>query len=153
MPVHKLKQFLDSNNVPYERVDHAESITAPETAQATHIKGKEMAKTVMVKLDGKMAMAVVPANFHVDLDRLRDVAGASEAELAGEDEFSSLFPNCEVGAMPPFGNLYDMEVYLQEDMDEDHEIAFNSGSHHEIIKMLFKDYKNLVKPMPGDFSA
>ncbi len=153
MPVQKLKQFLDENHVKYVTISHSPAYTAQEIAASAHIPGKELAKTVMVKIDGKMAMAVLPASFQIDFERLRKLAGAENVELAGEDEFQSLFPNCEVGAMPPFGNLYGMDVYVESHLTEDEQIAFNAGSHTELVKLAYKDFERLVKPKVGSFSA
>jgi Ala-tRNA(Pro) deacylase len=151
MPVKKIKEFLDSAGVKYIVVSHAPAYTAQEIAAAAHIPGRELAKTVMVKLDGKMAMAVLPASRAVDFDKLKQTAGVGKVELASEDEFRSLFPECEVGAMPPFGNLYEIPVYAETSLTEDEEIAFNAGSHKELFRMGYKDFEKLVKPKTGDF--
>jgi len=152
MPVQKLKRFLDDNGIKYVTIQHSAAYTAQETAAYTHIPGKEMAKTVMIKVDGRMAMAVVPASHRVDFDRLRDVMGATTVELAGEEEFKGFFPACDVGAMPPFGNLYDMAVYVSETLSEDVEIAFAAGSHSELIRLAYADYERLVRPTIVGFS-
>jgi Ala-tRNA(Pro) deacylase len=151
MPVKKLKEFLDTAGVKYIIVSHAPAYTAQEIAASAHIPGRELAKTVMVKLDGKMARAVLPASHVVDFDQLKQMAGSAKAELASEDEFRNLFPECEVGAMPPFGNLYDIPVYAEMSLTEDKEIAFNAGSHKELFRMAYKDFANLVKPKAGEF--
>jgi len=152
MPVQKLKRFLDDNGIKYVTIQHSAAYTAQETAAYTHIPGKEMAKTVMIKVDGRMAMAVVPASHRVDFDRLRDVTGATTVELASEEEFKGFFPACDVGAMPPFGNLYDMAVYVSETLSEDVEIAFAAGSHSELIRLAYADYERLVRPTIAGFS-
>ncbi len=146
MPVTKLKKYLDSENIKYVSIIHSRAYTAQETAESAHIPGKELAKTVIVKIDGKIGMAVLPADEHVDLELLRGSADADSVVLASEDEFKSLFPQCEVGAMPPFGNLYDMQVYVEESLAEDEEIAFNAGSHTELIKLAYQDFERLAKP-------
>jgi Ala-tRNA(Pro) deacylase len=146
MPVKKLKEFLDSENVKYVVIYHSRTYTAQETAACAHISGKELAKTVVVKIDGKMAMAVLPAPEHVDLALLKGVSGAKDIKIATENEFQGQFPQCEVGAMPPFGNLYDMDVYVEETLSEDNMIAFNAGSHVELIELAYQDFENLVKP-------
>jgi Ala-tRNA(Pro) deacylase len=151
MPVKKLKEFLDSQNVKYVSIVHSRAYTAQEIAASAHIPGKELAKTVMVKVDGKMAMAVLPASFQVNFERLRQVVGAKAVELATEREFQDKFPECEVGAMPPFGNLYSMEVYVSRRLSEDKEIAFNAGSHTELIKLAYSDFERLVGPKVLDF--
>jgi Ala-tRNA(Pro) deacylase len=145
VPLKKLKEYLDSENVKYESVAHYETYTSQETAQSAHISGREMAKTVMVKINGRMAMAVLPASQKIDFALLKAAIG-SMAELAGEQEFIDIFPDCEVGAMPPFGNLYGMEVYVEEGLTRDEEIAFNAGSHIELMKLSYKDFARLVKP-------
>jgi len=145
MPLKKLKEYLDGQKVKYESVAHYETYTSQETAQSAHISGRELAKTVMVKINGKMAMAVLPAPQKIDFTLLRAAVG-STAELAGEQEFIDIFPDCETGAMPPFGNLYGMEVYVEEGLTRDEEIAFNAGSHIELMKLSYKDFARLVKP-------
>ncbi|MGB5258014.1 MAG: YbaK/EbsC family protein [Woeseiaceae bacterium] len=146
MPAQQLKSFLDNNHVKYKTITHSPEYTAQEIAASAHIPGKELAKTVIVKLDGKFAMAVLPASRHVSLARLKEAIHARDAELASEDEFEKLFPDCELGAMPPFGNLYDMPVYAEEQLAEDEEIAFNAGSHTELVQLAFSDFDKLVHP-------
>jgi Ala-tRNA(Pro) deacylase len=153
MPVETLRSFLDSYDIRYVVLQHSKAYTAQEIAAAAHIKGKELAKTVMVKIDGKMAMAVLPASYQVDFDLLKRAAGAKKVRLASESEFKDLFPDCEVGAMPPFGNLYDMEVYSTESLAEDEEIAFNAGSHTELIRMAYHDFEKLVNPKIVKFAS
>jgi Ala-tRNA(Pro) deacylase len=153
MPVKKLKDFLDKNKTKYVSIKHSPTYTAQEIAASAHIPGKELAKTVMVKLDGKLAMAVLPASFRVDLNRLKDAAGVSVVEIANEQDFKNLFPECELGAMPPFGNLYDMDVYVAQSLAEDEEIAFNAGSHTELIKLAYKDFEKLVAPKVVEFAS
>ncbi len=146
MPVKRLKEFLDTHSIKYVIISHSRAFTAQETAISAHISGKELAKTVVVKIDGKMTMAVLPSSYKVDFDLLRKVTGASKVEIASEKEFKDLFPGCEIGAMPPFGNLYGMEVFVAESLAEDEDIAFNAGSHRELVKMAYKDFERLAKP-------
>ncbi|MHC4399853.1 MAG: aminoacyl-tRNA deacylase [Planctomycetota bacterium] len=146
MPVRRLKEFLDGHGVKYVAIEHSPAYTAQEIAASAHVPGKELAKTVMVRIDGQMAMAVLPASRKVDFDRLREAAGAERVDLAGEEEFQGMFPGCEVGAMPPFGNLYDMKVYVSESLAEDEEIAFNAGSHTELIRLAYADFERLAGP-------
>jgi Ala-tRNA(Pro) deacylase len=148
-----LKDFLDNNGVRYVSISHSKAFTANEVAASVHVPGKEMAKTVMVKLDGRMAMAVVPASLRVSLEQLRDAIGAHEVTLADEDEFKVLFPDCEVGAMPPFGNLYGLEVYVADVLAEDEQISFNAGNHTEIIRLRYADFERLVRPHVMTFAA
>ena len=152
MPIQKLKKFLDDNGIKFVSIQHSAAYTAQEVAALAHIPGELMAKTVMVKIDGKMAMAVAPASHQIDFDRLREVAGAESVGLASEDEFKDYFPACDVGAMPPFGNLYDMPVYCSSALSEDVEIAFSAGSHSELIRLAFADYEQLVQPEIATFS-
>ncbi len=153
MPVKKLKEFLDSNRVKYVTISHSAAYTAQEIAATAHVPGKELAKTVIVKVDGKMAMAVLPASFKVDLEHLKDVAKANRVELASEREFRDLFPGCETGGMPPFGNLFGMDVYVSAKLAEDAEIAFNAGSHTELVKLAYQDFARLVQPKVVPFAA
>lgn len=146
MPVRQLKEFLDRNSVKYVTIAHSVAYTAQEIAASAHVRGKELAKTVMVKLDGKMAMAVVPASRRVNFEILKKEVGAGAAELAEEGEFRDRFPECELGAMPPFGNLYGMEVLVSRDLAQDDEIAFNAGTLTELIRMSWKDFQRLVQP-------
>ncbi len=138
MPSKKLKSFLDENKIKYVSIQHSSAYTAQEIAAIAHIPGKDLAKTVIIKIDGKMAMAVLPASFKVSFDNLKDTLGVKEVRLAYEQEFIDKFPDCEVGAMPPFGNIYGMEVFVAESLAEDEEIAFNACSHTEINKDEFQ---------------
>lgn len=153
MPVKKLKDFSDRENIKYVSIYHSVSYTSQEIAASVHVKGREMAKTVMVKLDGKLAMAVLPASHQVDFEQLERASGAQEAMLATEEEFEDRFPDCNIGAMPPFGNLYGMDVFVSQALTEDKEIAFNAGSHYELIRLAYKDFERLVKPKIADFST
>ncbi len=146
MPAAKLREFLDANGVKYVTIRHSLAYTAQEVAASAHVRGKDMAKTVIVKVDGQLAMAVVPASQKVDLVRLRDVAGAKTVEVASEQEFCDAFPECEVGAMPPFGHLYGMNVFVDQRLAADEEIAFNAGSHTELIRLSYPDFERLAKP-------
>jgi Ala-tRNA(Pro) deacylase len=152
MLLKRLKEYLDSNKIKYETMGHSQVFTAQEIAASAHIPGKEMAKTVVVRIDGKMAMAVLPASYRVDFELLKEAAGASSVELAGEEEFENLFPDCEIGAMPPFGNLYGMDVFVAASLAEDEDIAFNAGSHSELIRLSYKDFERLVAPKVVKFS-
>ncbi len=153
MPVRKLKEFLDGENVKYVSIIHSTAYTAQEVAASAHITGKELAKTVIVELDGKMAMAVLPANRKIVLQDLREVTGCDEVKFASEEEFKSKFPECETGAMPPFGNLYGMDVYVAEALTRNEDIAFNAGSHTELIRLRFHDFERLVKPRVMSFTT
>ncbi len=151
MSAQKLKQFLDENHVKYVSIQHSLAYTAQEVAASAHVPGVEMAKTVMMKVDGVMAMAVLPATAMVRVEKLREAIGVRAVELASERDFRDLFPGCETGAMPPFGNLYGMNVYAAAKLAEDENIAFNAGSHTELVRLSFNDYRRLVKPIIIDF--
>jgi Ala-tRNA(Pro) deacylase len=153
MPVNRLKQYLDENKVRYVSVRHSQAFTAQEIAATAHIPGKELAKTVMVKLDDKLAMVVLPASRRIDMERLKQATQARHLELASESDFRSRFPECETGAMPPFGNLYDLDVFVEESLCDDDEIAFNAGSHTELIRMAYRDYERLVHPRHAEFAC
>ena len=125
---------------------HSLAFTAVDIAKSAHIPSREMAKTVIIKTGNDLAMVVVAANYKVKLNLLQQALDSDKIELASEMEFIKRFPDCEVGAMPPFGNLYGMDVYVTESLTEDEKITFNAGSHSEVIQMDYKDYESLVKP-------
>jgi Ala-tRNA(Pro) deacylase len=151
MPRRRIQDFLDKNNVKYMVVEHSPAYAAMDVAKSAHIAEWELAKTVMVKLDGEMAMAVLPAAERVDLDAIAEAADAKRAATALEDEFKDLFPDCQPGTMPPFGNLYDLPVYADESLGANDLIAFNAGTHHTLIRMHYADFKRLVRPKTGQF--
>ncbi len=151
MPTKKLKAFLDENQVKYVTVTHSPAYTARQIAVSAHIPAKEMAKSVILMADDKPVMVVVPASQRVALGRMRKIIGAEAVCLADESQFQALFPGCELGAMPPFGNLYGMEVYVSDKLSEDELIAFNAGSHTELVRMAYSDFARLVKPAVVEF--
>lgn len=153
MPLNKVRAFLDEHHVKYVVVSHSKAYTAQGIAAIAHIPGQELAKTVVVKLDGALALAVLPASYQVDLLALKKVVGVKDASLAGEGEFKQQFPDCETGAMPPFGNLYGMPVYVDKTLTRDKEIAFNAGTHFELIRMAYADFDRLAKPEVLQFST
>jgi len=153
MPVKALKKFLDACNVKYTCIQHSPAYTAQEVAESAHVKGRAMAKVVIVKLDGVMAMAVLPANTKVVLQDLRDLTGHKDAQFANENEFKSRFPDCDPGAMPPFGNLYSMDVYAAEALGKNEQIAFSAGSHMEVIQLAYADFERLAHPKVLSFST
>jgi Ala-tRNA(Pro) deacylase len=152
VPATRIVDFLDSHNVQYATVVHPEVYSAHQVASAAHIPVREVAKTVMIKVDGDLAMAVLPASRDVDLEVLEAVLDADRVRLAGESEFRRRFPDCETGAMPPFGNLYGMNVYVDESLTKDDQIVFEAGSHHEAIRLAFADFARLVRPTILRFS-
>lgn len=152
MPVKRLKEFLDRNTVKYVSISHSMAYTALEIAHSAHIPGKEIAKTVVVMIDKEMALAVLPATRKLDLAALRRRAGTEAVRLATEAEFSDRFPECSLGAMPPFGNLYEMRVFVDTALAKDEQIAFNAGSHTELIRLAYRDFERLVQPVVADLS-
>ena len=146
MPVKKLREYLDENGVKYVTIRHSPAYTTQEVAQSAHIHGQQMAKVVILKINGEMAMAVTTADRMVDLEEIMREAKTADIMIADEKEFERRFPGVETGAMPPFGNLYGMEVYADRALSQNREIAFNAGSHTEIIKMSYHDFERLVVP-------
>jgi len=146
MPAKKLTEFLSTNQVKYATILHSPEYTAAEVAQSAHIKGEHLAKSVILNADNRLLMMVLPASHRVDLDALKSVIGAFKFELSSENEFKGLFPTCELGALPPFGNLYGMDVYLADCLVEDELLTFCAGSCSELIQMEFKDFQRLVEP-------
>lgn len=142
----RLKELLDTEKAAYEHRVHATAYTAAETAQAMHIPGKEMAKTVIVNADGLLRMAVLPANCMLNLEHLKFVTRAENIRLATETEFTDAFPTCEVGAMPPFGNLFGVPVFCDTSLEQNEDIEFNAGTHTDTIRMAFHDFKRLANP-------
>lgn len=140
----RLRNYLE--NVRYVHEIHRTAYTAQELAQEEHVPGKMVAKTVVVKIDDGFALAVMPATARADFARLKSALGAKEVRLATELEFTGLFPDCEVGAMPPFGNLYGVPVYVDEALARDEEIIFNAGTHQDTIRMRYADFERLAQP-------
>jgi Ala-tRNA(Pro) deacylase len=153
MALTSLRQYLDKHNIKYIVISHSPAYTAQGIAAMTHISGKELAKTVVVKLDAKLAVTVLPASFRVDLELLKKATGAKDVALASEREFQDLFPECETGAMPPFGNLYGFDVLADESLTKDKEIVFNACSHRELIRLAWKDFVELAEPRVMQFAA
>jgi Ala-tRNA(Pro) deacylase len=149
----KLKECLDGNKVKYDVLTHPQVYTAQGVAAATHVPGNELAKSVILKVDDRFVLAVLPAPRKVDTEQLQTQLGARNVRMAHESEFASLFPGCETGAMPPFGNLYGVDVYVDRSLTRDEEIVFNAGTHVEAIRMKYKDFERLVGPTVADFAA
>ena len=151
--VNRVKEYLDQQHVPYQHMVHRTAYTAQEVAAEEHIPGKMVAKTVIVRVDGRFAMAVVPATVRVDLAALKSFLGAEEVRLANELEFTGLFADCDVGAMSPFGNLYGLPVYVEESLTRDPEIVFNAGTHQDTVHMKYEDFARLVQPRVFPFAV
>ncbi len=149
----RLKDYLKTNKVKYKALKHKAVYTAQEIAAQQHVPGKEFIKTVMVKLNrDKFFMMALPASCKIDFKKLKVASGAKTVELASEKEFKGIFPDCEIGAMPPFGNLYNIPVVVDKTVEEDKIIVFNAGNHKETIMMKYSDFKDLVKPKVASFS-
>jgi Ala-tRNA(Pro) deacylase len=148
-----IKEFLDSKHVPYRHCIHSLAYTAQETAHAQHVSGKELAKAVMVMADKRLIMTVLPASHRLDLEQLKKCLGADTLRLAVEKEFEGVFPGCELGAMPPLGNLYHVDVWADVSLKDHPEIVFNAGSHTDTIQMSYADFEDLVHPHRADFAA
>jgi Ala-tRNA(Pro) deacylase len=146
-----LKDYLDKNSVKYTLMSHSPAYTAQSAAATLHVPGKELAKTVVIAVGEKTALAVLPASYHVNLKKLGELIG-KPARLATEQEFIGLFPDCELGAMPPLGQLYDLPVYVDQTLEADAEIVFNAGTHRDAIRMKYTDFKRLTNPTVADFA-
>ena len=148
----RLEAYLREQDVPFESQSHRVAYTAQDVAAIEHIPNQLMAKVVMVFADSKLTMLVLPASHRVDLTRVGSAIGAKEVFLAGEHEIGEAFSDCEVGAMPPFGNLYGMPVYVDRLLAEDETIVFQVGTHTDTISMKYTDYARLVRPKVVEFA-
>ncbi len=148
----RIIQYLYNNHIRYNIISHPASYTAQGTAHSAHISGKQIAKTVIIKIDGVAKMMVIPGNLRVNLHMLKSIFWANRVELVSEDELKALFPDCEIGGMPPFGNLYGIDVYVARELTKDNEIAFNAGNHRELIKMNYNDFARMVHPNVMEFA-
>lgn len=153
MPVSKLTNLLNEEHIDYVTIPHSTAFTAQEAAASAHIPGIEFAKTVIVKIDGNLAMVVLPASYRINLGLLKQETDAEQVELASEEDFKDVFPECETGAMPPFGNLYGLDVYVEESLLDDSEIALNAGSHNELVQISYADFERIVHPNIGRFTT
>ncbi|MFQ5947789.1 MAG: aminoacyl-tRNA deacylase [Acidimicrobiia bacterium] len=152
MPADRVREYLQSQGVQHEITEHPQAYTAQELAAAEHVPGRQVAKSVMLIADDRLVMAVLPAPKHVSLAKAKDALGSDQVRLAKENEFDDAFPDCEVGAEPPFGNLYDVPVYLDESLNSD-QIVFSAGNYTEAIRVSVDDYLNLVEPTKVDVAA
>jgi Ala-tRNA(Pro) deacylase len=147
----RLKSILESNHVTYHVISHPPAYTAQAVAAVLHVSGRELAKSVVVRAGEKFALAVLPASRSVDLERLGKILGA-KARLASEQEFAELFPDCELGAMPPFGNAYSLPVVVDAALSKDEEIVFNAGTHREAVRMKYADFERIVRPQVAELA-
>jgi Ala-tRNA(Pro) deacylase len=142
----RLKQFLDQQQVGYDVMQHDPAFTAQQLAARLHVPGREFVKVVVVKMDGQFALAVLPAPLRVNLKTLAEGAGTKKCQIASETEFQQLFPDCELGAMPPFGNLYNLPTYVDQELTFDENIVINAGTHAEAIRLRYSDFARLARP-------
>ncbi len=152
-PHTRVQALLDERGIEYETIHHARDYTAQETAAHTHTRGREFAKAVIVKVGDGYAMAVLPSHHAVDPERLSRALGGERVELASEQEIARLLPDCEVGAIPPFGNLYDLPVYVSPTLTEDRTITCVAGTHEDAMRLAYRDWESITKPRVVDFSA
>ena len=144
--------FLSHNKIAYEILHHPEAFTAQTAAAVEHIKGRQHAKVVMVKSGGQHLMTVLPADHRVDLEKIEKITG-QPAVLQAENEFKSLFPDCAVGTMPPFGNLYGLTTYVDKSLTQEDFIVFEAGTHTDAIKLSYHDYERLANPRIEDLAT
>lgn len=153
MPIARIREYLDLHRIKYQRISHSPAYTAQEVASRAHVSGWDLAKTVVVKLDDELVLAVLPASEHIDLSFLADILGSEKVSLATEDDFIEKFPGCDLGAIPPFGNLYGFKVYVAPELAEDDFIFFSAGTHTELIRMAYDDFEWLVEPEMVPFAV
>lgn len=146
MPVRRLKEFLDKNGIHYELINHPRAFTAAAVGRLAHIPVQEVAKVIVVRIDGQLSLAVIPGSRQLDLHTLQMALKATDVNLVSEHDFGKVFPDCELGAMPPFGALYGFPVYVDEELSRDEEIAFNAGSHKELVRLAYEDFERLEHP-------
>jgi len=149
----KLEKYFRDNGVEFQAMTHRTAYTAQEVAATQDVKGKLVAKVTMVIADAKVVMLVLPASHRIDFPKLKKALCAKDARLAKEEEFSNLFPDCDTGAMPPFGNMYSVPVYVDRSLTEDPEIVFQAGSHRDTLKITYKDYARLAQPTVAEFAV
>ncbi len=148
----RIREYLDSQDVPYEWLPHPQAFTAQEVAHSLHISGKRLAKTVIVDADGRVVMAVLPASHRLDVPEFRALLEARRLEMLPEGELAKIFPECDLGAIPPFGNLYGIDVWVDRSIADQGEIVFNAGTHVDAVRMKYSVYAKLAKPRVGRFS-
>lgn len=148
----RLAEYLQTHGVEFTVHTHPEAYTAQEVAAAEHVPGQKFAKVVMAKADGELVMLCMPAPYEVDFDAAGRALGADEVRLATEEEFAPVFEDCDLGAMPPFGNLYEVPVYVDETLTRDDRIVFNAGSHTETMEVRYEDFERLVTPKVLNFA-
>lgn len=148
----RMEQYLRENSVPFETMTHTQAYTMPEVAAALHVPGEQVAKVVVVKADGKMVMLVIPTSHRLNFAQVRALLDAKKVSLAKEEEFAELFPDCATGAMPPFGNLYNVPVYVDQALAGKTNIIFRVGTHRHTMKVAYADFARLAGPTVGEFA-
>lgn len=149
----RLETLLEEGGATYEVIDHPLAFTAQEEAAASHVSGSHWAKTVAVLVDGEAALAVLPATRMLDVEKLKAVTGTERVEIAREAEFQDLYPDCDLGAMPPFGVLYGQRTFVDESLREEERIAFHAGDHRTAIEMSYSEFERLAEPIPADLAG
>ncbi|MBM3136215.1 MAG: YbaK/EbsC family protein [Chloroflexi bacterium] len=151
--IQRLQKYLRENGVPFETMAHPTVYTAQEVAAVQHVPGEQMAKVVIVRADERNLMLVMPAPHRVAFDKLKALLGAKNVRLANEEEFGDIFPDCDLGAMPPFGHLYNVPVYVDKALSESPHIVFQAGTHRDTVKIRYADFARLAQPTLGDFTT
>jgi Ala-tRNA(Pro) deacylase len=148
----RVREYLDSKNVPHEWLHHAQAFTAQEVAHSIHVSGRLLAKTLVLAADGRLIMCVIPASHRLNLPELRALLEVKHLEMLPEEELAKLFPDCELGAIPPLGSLYAMDVWVDLTLSESEDIVFCTGTHVDCVRMKYADFADLVTPQRGRFS-
>jgi Ala-tRNA(Pro) deacylase len=148
----RIRDYLDSQDVPYELLHHSQAFTGQEVAHSLHLSGKRLAKTVVLEGDGKRLMVVIPASYRLNLQELRGVLEVNRLEMLPESELAKLFPDCDLGAIPPFGSLYGLEVWVDRAVSDAEEVVLCAGTHEDCLRMKYGDFAKLAKPRLGRFS-
>ncbi len=148
----RIRDYLDSQNVLYETVHHSQAFSGQEVAHSLHLSGKRLAKAVVLGGDGKLLMAIIPASHRLNLQDMRVAAEVMSLEMVSESELAKVFPDCEGGAVPPFGNLYGLEVWVDRAVSDSEEIFFCAGTHQDCLRMKYSDFSRLCRPRLGRFS-
>jgi Ala-tRNA(Pro) deacylase len=147
-----VQQYIEQRGIPFRMLNHQPTYAAQRLAQVMHVPGEEVAKAVLLRADDGFVLAVLSATRTVDLERVREIVGAASVDLASEPDCGSHFADCELGALPPFGSKYGMRTLVDRSLSEDEEIVFEGNTHHEAIRMKFRDYLELERPRLADFS-
>ncbi len=148
-----LHSFLDERRIPYEAIHHRRDYTSQHTAADTHTPGKDFAKVIMLSVNNSYGLFVVPATGQVDLEKVKRLLDARTVRLATENEIARICPDCEIGAMPPFGVLSNLQVYVSPHLIDDHLITFNAGTHEDAVRMLYTDFEKVAQPVVMDFTV